>query len=176
MTKTSKNLDEDEIVLQRLSRYVLSTTGHMIWKIRMLSSLSHNEINMRSSINSGTEWRLEHMSNCHILTYAKALFQHFKALKCTFMLHNFYYQIYTAIHEGKTVVMNQVNSEDLYKYDPKQILFQQDSNDKEEQLRRIIQEQKMLRISGKLVEQNSEKRRKKKKQDKKNCIKKKKLS
>lgn len=85
----------------------------------MLSSLSHNKINMRSSLNSSTKWRLEYMSNCHILTYAKAFFQHYKTLKCIFMLHHHYYQIHKVILEEKCIIMELTNLDDIDRYDPK---------------------------------------------------------
>lgn len=122
-------------------------------------------------MEAGTHAQLSHTD-----TYAKAFFQHFKALKCIFMLHYLYYQVHKAILEEKCIVMELKNFEYLDKYDPKQVLFLQECNDKEELLKRLIQEQKILWISGKLVEQHNEKKRKKKKQDKKNCTKKRKLS
>ncbi len=79
------------------------------------------------------------------------------------MLHYLYYQVHKAILEEKCIVMELKNFEYLDKYDPKQVLFQQECNDKEELLKRLIQEQKILWISGKLVEQHNEKKRKKEK-------------
>lgn len=172
MKQLKKKTKDEEENMKRLCKFVQTSTGHIIWKIRMLSSLSHNEVNMRSPINSSTEWRIEHENNCCISTYTMVVSEHLKALDCNFQINNLYQQTYNSIREGECLVLMPVKPSELYKYNPHQILLTQKPGDKEKLEKRIKNEKKNLQISCKLVVRNEEKKQLKKKQDKKKNAKK----
>lgn len=64
----------------------------------------------------------------------------------------------SSIHDGKCLVVIEVDSSELDKYDPRQIILKQKSDDIEEQERRDSLTQKNLHIMRKLGEKKREKK------------------
>lgn len=169
--KKQKTLNEEE-EMKRLFKFVSMTFGHFMWKIRMLSPLSHNEVNMRSSINSSTEWRMENNANCCIHTYETAFSKHLEELNCTFFSQSLYTQTYHAIRNGKCLVIQMVDPDELNKYNKKEIMLSQPPCSKEQLEKRARNERNNLQKSARQTAGNKKKELLKKNRDKKKNTKK----
>lgn len=150
--KTIKVENEEVRVEKKCGQTIHVAFGHLINTIRLASPLSYDELQMNSRLNSSTIRRLERETNFSILKYIEAGFYYLTSIMCDFNIQHLCRQIERSVHNGKCLVVTEVDSSDLYKYDPKQIILRQESDDIEEQQKRALRTQKKLRIIGKLEE------------------------
>lgn len=147
--KNFKKEDDEALILKKIGQTIHTSFGHLIRTVRLASPLSHDEMQMNSSLNSATIWRLEHLSNFSILKFIEASYYYFKSVKCDFYIHHLRQQLENCIHDGKCLVAIEVDSSDLDKYSPSQVILSQKSDDIEELARRDSFTQKKLHNAGK---------------------------
>lgn len=153
MAQSKKNFndyDEDVVFLKKMGQYIHVCLGHLIWTLRLASPLSYEHLRMKSSLNSSTVRRLEREKNFSVIKFAEAFYHYLDSIKCCFFLKNFCYYIENAVHDGKCVVVTKVDSSELHKYAPNQIIFRQQSDDTKELQRREKDKQSALNIIRKL--------------------------
>ena len=144
--------NNEELSECNFAQLIHACFGHLIKKIRLISPLSHNEMQMISSINSSTEQRLENQQNFSIHSYVEAMFHHLKSIKCDLNIFHLCVQITQALHSGKCLIICAVDSSEIGNYNPRQIILYQQSDDKEELERRNKRYIKILQIARKISE------------------------
>lgn len=147
-----KIFNEDELVNKKLKKCIYTSFGRLLHDIRNMSRLSLGGLQVLSSLNSGTVWKMEHVSNFWVLTFVQAFYHYMESMKCVVYIHHACSQFANALISGKCLVIVAVDSSELKNYDPHQILMQQNSADTEELERRHKHREKALARSKKLCE------------------------
>lgn len=172
MKKIKKTLNEDELLSIRAGKCIHTSLGRLLHKIRIISPQSHEATAEKTTIGSGTAWRLENRRNYSVVSCLQAFHTHFTALGSKFLLNRLCQIIEKAQSQGMSIVVNIVKYEELSNHDPKNIIFVQQPPSDEEMARRIRQQEAIHAKNRKLGINKWEKAMKKKEEDHKKKTKK----
>lgn len=172
MKKNKKMLNEDELLSIKAGKCIHTSLGRLLHKIRIISPQSHEVTAEKTTICSGTAWRLENRRNYSVVSCLQAFHTHFTALGSKFLLNRLCQNIEKVQSQGMSIVVNIVKYEELSNYDQKSIIFVQQPPSEEEMARRIRQQEAILAKNRKLGINKWKKAMKKKEEDHKKKTKK----
>lgn len=165
MKKSKKTLNEDELLFIRAGKCIHTTLGRLLHKIRLISGQSHEKTSEKSTINSGTAWRLENRRNYSVVSCLQAFKMHFAALGSKFFLNRLCRIIEKAQYQGKSIVVNIVDYEELANHKEENIIFVQQPPSDEEMARRDRQREAIEKKNSKLARAKRLKAMEKKEED-----------
>lgn len=131
---------EEEYLKKKFNQCIHICFGRVIKKFRLVSPMSHEEMEMLSSINSSTAAKVENNSNFEIKTFIPIFYFQQKSINCEFRFLPICKTLIQCLDSGDCLVIERVKSSELHKYHPDQILFWQDSDDIEELKNRAIRQ------------------------------------
>lgn len=142
--------DEEAFIHKKINQCIHICFGKVIKKLRLVSPMSHEDVEMCSTINSSTALKVEKNPNFEIRTCIQILHHRFKSIKCKFHLLHLSKCVSECLDNGNCIVIMSVKSSELHKYKPEQILFSQDSDDVEELENRAIRQKAKIQKAHKV--------------------------